>query len=170
MLGTELLDPDHTESAIERVSGLGLLDVQTVFARDKVTSQVRALAAGTGAFLGGYDGMVDGYEIHMGRTMLGPGLKNAFLINTRSGQEVNLPDGAENSAGTVWGTYIHGVFDTDGFRRHLINQLKRRKGLDVVEQEPGTKAVDRRQQGYDQLAALVRNSLDMHKIYQLLGI
>jgi len=170
MLGTELLDPDHTESSIERMAGLGLLEMQTIFARDKVTSQVRARVAGTGSLLGGYSGALEGYEIHMGRTDLGPGVKNAFQINTRSGKEVNLPDGAENAAGTVWGTYIHGVFDEDGFRRHIINYLKRRKGLDVMEHEQGISAVERREQGYDQLADLVRTNLDMIKVYQLLGM
>ena len=28
------------------------------------------------------------------------------------------------------GTYIHGVFDNDEFRRFIINQLRLRKGLD----------------------------------------
>jgi len=170
MLGTELSDPDRTESAVESMSGLGLLDMKTIFARDKVTSQVRARVSGAGELLGGYTGELVGYEIHMGRTDLGPGVKNAFLISTRSGKEVNLPDGAENAAGTVWGTYIHGVFDEDDFRRHIISLLKRRKGIDDMAHEPVVSAVARRQQGYDQLAELVRTSLDIKMIYHLLGL
>lgn len=170
MLGTELFDPDRTESAIENMSGLGLLDMKTIFARDKVTSQVRARVAGAGKLLGGYSGELVGYEIHMGRTDLGPGMKNAFLISTRSGREVNLPDGAEDAGGTVWGTYIHGVFDEDSFRRHIINLLKRRKGIDDMEHEPLVSAVERRQQGYDRLADLVRASLDIKMVYHLLGM
>ena len=169
MLGVELRDPEGAESGVESMSGLGLVDMKTVFARDKITTQVRAQVTGEGEFLGDYAGEVAGYEIHMGRTHLGPGVKNAFLIKQRSGLAVTLPDGGTAFGGNVWGTYIHGVFDDDGFRRHVINRLKRRKGLDVTEREPVTGALDRRQREYDRLARLVRNSLDMNLIYNLLG-
>ncbi|MCG8399988.1 MAG: cobyric acid synthase [Firmicutes bacterium] len=169
MLGMELSDPEGAESGVESISGLGLVDMKTVFARDKITTQVRAQVTGEGEFLGGYAGEVAGYEIHMGRTELGPGAKHAFLIKQRSGRAVTLPDGGTAFGGNVWGTYIHGVFDDDGFRRHVINRLKRRKGLDVTEREPETGALARRQREYDRLARLVRNSLDMNLIYNLLG-
>lgn len=170
MLGDELCDPEGTESGIERISGLGLLHMQTVFARDKVTTQVLAEVAGTGEFLGGYRGTVAGYEIHMGRTELGPGVKNAFVVRNRSGLAVELPDGAEGKNGSVWGTYIHGIFDDDGFRRHLINWLKQRKGLNISEQAPALSAVELRQREYDRLADLVRRSLNMKLVYELLDM
>ncbi len=31
------------------------------------------------------------------------------------------------------GTYIHGVFDNDEFRRFIINQLRERKGLQPLD-------------------------------------
>lgn len=170
MLGAELCDPEGTESGIERISGLGLIDMKTVFAREKVTTQVRARVSGEGEFLGDYRGEVVGYEIHMGRTELSPGVNNAFWVRTRSGLEVNLPDGAEASGGNVWGTYIHGVFDDDGFRRYVINRLRMRRGLDTSDSAPVISSWERRQREYDRLADLVRSNLDMKLVKKLLGL
>jgi len=169
MLGRELRDPDQTESGIEHMLGLGLLDMQTTFYQDKVTSQVQATVAGYSAWLGSYHQNLTGYEIHMGLTELGSGARPAFMIQTRSGQRVNLPDGAQNAAGTVWGTYIHGIFDNDAFRRQLIDMLKQQKGL-VAEGAAVISTTQRKQAGYDRLAELVRHSLDMPLIYRLLEL
>jgi len=169
MLGRELRDPAQTESGIEHMLGLGLLDMQTTFYQDKVTSQVQATVAGNSAWLGSYHQTLTGYEIHMGLTELGSGARPAFMIQTRSGLRVNLPDGAQNAAGTVWGTYIHGIFDNDAFRRQLIDMLKQQKGL-VSEGAMVTSTAQRKQAGYDRLAELVRQSLDMSLIYRLLDL
>ncbi|TYO97845.1 cobyric acid synthase [Desulfallas thermosapovorans] len=170
MLGRELKDPFKTESSIEHIPGLGLLDMQTTFAREKVTSQVQATVAGDGDYLGGFGGHLTGYEIHMGRTELGAQARPAFIIETRSGQQVDVPDGAQNAEGSVWGTYIHGIFDNDLFRRHLVNILKKKKGLDTEGQAAIISTEQKKQAGYDRLAELVRNSLDMGLIYRLMEI
>lgn len=131
MLGQELKDPDKTESEIEHIFGLGLLDMYTVFAREKVTSQVQASVAVGGKFLGSYGEPLTGYEIHMGRTKLGADARPAFVINTRSGCQVHVMDGAQSADGNIWGTYIHGIFDNDTLRRHLVDMMKKKKGLDT---------------------------------------
>jgi len=169
MLGKELNDPDKTESAVEHISGLGLLDMQTVFVREKVTCQVQASLAADSKFLGVYDEPLIGYEIHMGRTELGPAARPAFLINTRSGRRVDVPDGAQSADGQVWGTYIHGIFDNDAFRRRLIDMMKKKKGLNTEEQAASINSEQKKQAAYDQLAELVRNSLNMRLIYRLMG-
>ncbi|WP_449240579.1 cobyric acid synthase [Desulfoscipio gibsoniae] len=170
MLGQELKDPEKTESSIEHILGLGLLDMQTIFAKEKVTSQVKAVVVGDGAFLGGYGGPLTGYEIHMGRTELGTGARPAFIINTRSGRQVHVPDGAQSNEGTVWGTYIHGIFDNDAFRRQMINVLRKNKGLDTEGQAVIISTEQKKQAGYDRLAGLVRQSLDIQLIYRLMGL
>ncbi len=170
MLGRELHDPEKTESDIERMLGLGLLDMQTKFYREKVTSQVQATVSGESNFLGSYSWPLIGYEIHMGLTELGIGSRPAFMINIRSGCRVDVPDGAQNAAGTVWGTYIHGIFDNDAFRRHLINWLKKKKGLTTEGQASVINTEQKKQAGYDRLAELVRHSLDMQLIYHLMEL
>jgi adenosylcobyric acid synthase len=70
----------------------------------------------------------------------------------------------------VFGTYIHGVFDEDEFRRCLINNLRRGKGLEPRSAEGSMTAFEQRNRDFDKLAAVVRGSLDMEKIYRLLGL
>jgi adenosylcobyric acid synthase len=43
------------------------------------------------------------------------------------------PDGAQSPDGRVWGTYMHGLFDNDGFRLSLLNLLRREKGIMVLQ-------------------------------------
>ena len=170
MLGSELLDPEGTESNIQQLSGLGLLAMRTVFARDKVTSQVKAVINGGGEYLSGYAGDLTGYEIHMGRTELDQNLAHAFNIQTRSGLQVDVKDGAVSACGNVWGTYMHGIFDNDGFRRHLINILKRKKGILGEQSDQVITTLERRQRDYDRLADHVRANLNMKLVYSILGI
>jgi adenosylcobyric acid synthase len=171
MLGRELHDPLRTESGIPSIDGLGLLDIVTTFAREKVTTQVRAVACGPGPLLEGARGSeVTGYEIHMGRTSPGNGLAPVFEITHRFGESGITLDGAASADGRVWGTYIHGIFDNAGFRRKLINSLRTMKGLPPLEGPVSLSAWDQRQRDYDRLAGVVRGSLDMGKIYGMLGL
>lgn len=171
MLGRQLNDPDHTESEIPRIEGLGLLDISTTFYPEKITTQVEAEVAGEGRLLDGAQGCrIIGYEIHMGRTELADGTKPVFSVYNSSGREVSTPDGAVSRDGLVFGTYIHGIFDEDGFRRCLINNLRRGKGLEPLSVDGSMTALEQRNRDFDKLAAVVRGSLDMDRIYQLLGL
>ncbi|MDD4237148.1 MAG: cobyric acid synthase [Desulfotomaculaceae bacterium] len=171
MLGRELNDPLHTESDIPRIDGLGLLDTSTTFAPEKITTQVEAEVAGPGLFLcEASDSKITGYEIHMGRTELAPDVKPAFTIRARSGEKVFFPDGAVSRDGLAFGTYIHGIFDSDSFRRCLINTLRKRKGLEPLSASDTLPVHEQRERDFDKLAAVVRSSLAMEKIYSLLGL
>src|SRR5699024_9513820 len=94
MLGEWIEDPDGDEGAAgARVPGLGLLDVRTRFAADKVGRTSHGSALG---------GAVSAYEIHHGRGRLGDSVDQ-------------VPGGARD--GRVWGTMWHGCFEVDEFRR-----------------------------------------------------
>jgi adenosylcobyric acid synthase len=59
---------------------------------------------------------VAGYEIHLGQTR-GPDCGRPFLdFGGRS-------DGAGSADGLVAGTYVHGIFAADGFRRAFLADL-----------------------------------------------
>jgi adenosylcobyric acid synthase len=85
----------------------------------------------------GTNEIVRGYKIHMGRTDRGHAAPR-FRILCRLGRGTagvdidcdDNTDGAISDDGRIWGTYIHGVFDQPGFRRHWLNQLRQRKGLE----------------------------------------
>jgi adenosylcobyric acid synthase len=168
MLGREVRDPGHTESANDRVAGLGLLDAVTTFAADKITHQVTA-ACDANPFLGlaFTAGDLAGYEIHMGRTEFLAPAAPAFTITARSGNPVSERDGAVRGDGLVMGTYIHGIFDNDAFRRAVIGALRARKGLAPLTAVTDTRS--HKERSYDRLAAHVRAHLEMDLIYRLLG-
>jgi len=111
MLGRTIADPQGLEGASGTVAGLGHLAVDTVLAADKTTLAVTGRAAGTGERLAGY-------EIHLGRTE-GDDCARPFLLLDPDGR----PDGARSADGLVAGTYVHGVFASDGFRRAWLVSL-----------------------------------------------
>ena len=164
ILGRSILDPQGVESGKDGVLGLGLLDVVTTFAPEKRTSQVKAQVAADRGLLEGMKGQeLTGYEIHMGQTS-SKGDMGAFHIFETPKGTVDYFDGRLNTRGTVLGTYLHGLFHNSGFRKALLNGLRRRFGLP----EKQGSAVTEKEQQYDRLAQLVRHSLDMATIYQIL--
>lgn len=169
MLGQEIRDPYRTESDNERVDGLGLLDTVTTFAPEKITHQVTARCISHG-FLGlGYDETeLQGYEIHMGRTEFTGPVQPAFTITSRSGQPCYHDDGVVRPDGLVMGTYIHGIFDNDKYRRAVVNALRVRKGLAPLATVTDIQA--KKQANYDRLAEVVRKSLNMELLYRIMGV
>ncbi len=127
MLGRRILDPERVESAAGAVDGLGLLDAETTFAAGKRT--VRAVGEMLGSPAAGVLGPagtpVHGYEIHMGRTELGPGA--APLLRLHAAGEAGHLDGA--AAESVCGTYLHGLFDHPALRAAFLNTLRTARGL-----------------------------------------
>lgn len=61
---------------------------------------------------------VTGYEIHTGLSQ-GPALENPF-----SRLEDGAFDGAIAAGGRLIGTYLHGVFASDGFRSRWLERLR----------------------------------------------
>lgn len=171
ILGRELHDPLHTESDIDSMKGLGLLNTTTTFEPDKITTQVQAEVIGTGPLLSGAKGMrVTGYEIHMGRSEMGGGVVPAFRIFERSTREIDVVDGAVRSDGKVFGTYIHGIFDNDGFRRHIINLIRAQKGWSPLADREIVTVTEQRDRDFNKLAEVVRNSMNIEKLYQIMGL
>ena len=124
MLGRQVADPKGIEGPPGVAEGLGLLDVTTLMHQEKRLARVRAthLASGVG---------LKGYEIHIGATT-GPDCTRPFArIGDRE-------DGALSADGLVTGTYLHGLFADDTFRRHYLADLGATPGVQsydaVVEQ------------------------------------
>ena len=109
MLGHTIADPDGIEGAPGSVPGLGLLDVETVMTPEKRVTLTEARHAASGQ-------AAQGYEIHIGRT---EGPDRARPLFTVSG----APEGAISPDGRVMGSYLHGLFGADGFRRAFLQGL-----------------------------------------------
>ena len=151
MLGQALRDPGGVEQK-GSFEGLGLLPCETEFSGQKTRTR-RTAAAVAEPFSGA---ALEGYEIHMGRTET-----NGALPFCR------FSDGSADGAvqGNVFGTYLHGLFDTGELTVNLANWLAARKGIEIPAAEPGDRAAYRQRQ-YDLLADAVRQSIDMNAIYK----
>jgi adenosylcobyric acid synthase len=168
MLGKAIRDPLGMETAWGEIKGLGLLDVETILMKEKRTYQVKAIPLN--GFPTAPEEILQGYEIHMGETARGPDLRPAFKIIERLNQKVEIEDGAVSPDGMVWGTYIHGLFENDRYRRRFIESLKKQKGLSGIGNTENFEYTAFKERVYDGLAAALREALDVERIYRIIGI
>lgn len=167
MLGTRIADPFHTESDRDNIPGLGLLPVETTFAQDKRTAQVTGVCRDlpfAGVMISASS--LTGYEIHTGQTTC---CDPSYAHPIRTAAYGDTDDHAFSTAspdGLVWGTYMHGIFDNDEFRRQLLQALYCRSGQDGEVHTRQFRAD--REAAYDRLAAVVRESLDMQKLRRIM--
>jgi adenosylcobyric acid synthase len=168
MLGIEVRDPDHVESAAPATPGLGLLHVVTSLSREKTTVRVRGRVTETsGPFAGAAGAEIEAYEIHAGRTDVAEG-RRPFALLIRQGARVDdVMDGAVSAAGNVVGTYLHGLFANDGLRGALLAHLAARRGQVP---DPRWGAPSTATERYDRLADVVAASCDLSAIGKLVGI
>ena len=161
MLGKTINDPYQVESPEIVTAGLGLLNVETSFSRAKTTTQVKAMVVADRGLFAGLNGIeIIGYEIHMGQTR-SQNHPPVFQILAPQG-EVNVSDGAVAADGLVFGSYVHGLFHNTRFTQALLNRLCQIRGKSVA----ATSANNKDKQ-YDELAKLVRESLDMRQLYKI---
>lgn len=109
MLGRSVRDPLGIEGGLKEAEGLGLLDVTTEMAPEKIVRNSEAWSIE-------HEVPLSGYEIHLGVTQ-GP---DCARPPVRIG---NRPDGALSADGRVMGTYLHGLFGNDAYRRGLLTQF-----------------------------------------------
>ncbi len=103
MLGRTIADPEGIEGPAGSVAGLGLLEIVTEMVPEKRLTRVAGVHVASGEALAGY-------EIHIGRSE-GPDLARPFA------RVAGADEGAGSEDGLVAGTYLHGIFASDGFRR-----------------------------------------------------
>ena len=161
MMGKAVKDPYSVESSLKEAKGLGLLDVETILEKEKKTYQIKAIVNSSQLTI--HSSHINGYEIHMGETI---GSNKPFAIITkRSGVSVNIEDGAVSNDGKIWGTYIHGIFDNDGFRTIFLNNIRVGRGLP----EKGVIAFkDKKDDCIRVIAEAVRNGIDLQKLFAII--
>jgi adenosylcobyric acid synthase len=165
ILGREVRDPLGVEGEPGAEAGLQLLPVVTTLAGAKTTTQVEAEAPGRGD-----SGVLSAYEIHMGVTEAqGPG-HPAFEITSRNGQPQKVEDGWVSPDHRVWGTYLHGLFDNDAWRRVFLQELRQtRPGMDPAAPATSYETYENFQETQlDRLADLLRRHLDLAQIMAMI--
>lgn len=111
--------------------------------------------------------MISGYEIHMGVTRALSSRENE-KEETAIFLEDGRRDGLCRKDGLVFGTYLHGLFDNEEWTGKLLSRLAEKKGILWRSPEESRRAYKEKQ--YDRLARLVRENLDMKKIYEIMGL
>lgn len=156
MLGTRILDPGYVElllnSSSNSITGLGMIDIETTFYPEKQLAQKEVLHTPSGQY-------VKGYEIHHGISHL---KKGQVIIESTEGLL-----GASSKDERVWGTYLHGIFDADGFRQWFLNKLRKDKGLPVTDKAPSVYDIDA---SLNNLADVLRESMDIKLIKSIIGL
>ncbi|MFN2288741.1 MAG: cobyric acid synthase, partial [Chromatocurvus sp.] len=153
MLGTRLHDPHAIEGTYAPLAGLGLLPLDTCLEPEKTTVQTRCRHIPSGLEL-------TGYEIHHGRTSAGALQPLAY---NAAGELI----GGALRDGRGWGTYLHGLFDADPFRRWFIDKLRQRRGWPC---DGRIRACYDLEPAFDRLADTVRAALDMDALYRRMGL
>jgi adenosylcobyric acid synthase len=132
---------DEVESGAGLVPGLGLLPATVEFGTAKVLRLRQETADGE---------RVTGYEIHHG-------------VVTAAGGDP-FPGGC--SAGAIYGTTWHGIFESDGFRRALLRRVAAAAGRPF---EPGQVTFAQiREHKLDTLAGLIDAHLDTAALLDLI--
>lgn len=147
MLGGLLRDPNGVDGPAGEVEGLGLLDVQTEMMADKCVRPVEGRCAQTNL-------AVRGYEIHAGRT-IGSDLDRPMI------RLADRLDGARSADGKVEGTYLHGLFAADDFRRAWLNRIRPGATTETIDYDAG---VDR---ALDELADGLEAALDVERLFDM---
>jgi len=165
MMGRSVKDPLHTESALEEVTGLGILPMVTEFYPQKHTVQSKGTILSDRDFLKSCTGeTVVGYEIHMGRSIMDEGQMPLFNLTSNG---ISYSDGLQ--AGNAYGTYLHGIFDNDSLRTALLTWLwERRDRIRPVEATLSQSAL--RESAFNELADLVRQSVDIERVRAIMGL
>ncbi|MBC7303414.1 MAG: cobyric acid synthase [Nocardia sp.] len=129
--------------------GLGLLDLDIEFADPKIARQV----TGVGGSI-----PVHGYEIHHGR-----------VTRTADSAWLTIDGAPEGSAReAVWGTHVHGLLESDEFRRTWLTEVAARAGRTGFTVAPDTSVAAVRSAQLDLLADLVERHVDLAALDRLI--
>ncbi|NBJ16422.1 MAG: cobyric acid synthase [Dehalobacter sp. 4CP] len=164
MLGETLEDPFGVEEG-GSLTGMGLLDMKTIFSKQKTRTQVEGRFSQFDGVLAGLSSIrFHGYEIHMGVTETGD-VEPLTHIDIESGLQVQKMEGARKL--NVMGSYVHGIFDEEGVAVAIAECLLNKKGLDSTSLKRLSYKQYKEQQ-YDRLADEIRTHVDMAAIVNIL--
>lgn len=152
MLGKVINDPYEIESTDGQLSGLGYLDMETVIELDKNLTRKSGIHQLSGK-------KIFGYEIHHGISSV----TQAPVLHFDDGTICGQMEQSER----IWGCYLHGLFDSDEFRRWFIDNLRRKAGIQPIGKIIAPYNLEI---AFDRLAACVRENVDMDALYRLLKI
>ncbi|MEM8638630.1 MAG: cobyric acid synthase CobQ [Cyanobacteria bacterium P01_G01_bin.54] len=155
MLGQTIADPKGLEGEAGEQTGLGLLPLNTQITPNKVARQRYCTAQYPQPGL-----TVKGYELHQGRTTI---KATEDYLNLFDEAGLGIVDAAQS----IWGCYLHSIFDNGPWRRTWLNHLRQRRGLSALPTGISHYS-DQREDLLNQLAQVVDEHLDLTPILEAL--
>ena len=164
MLGEMLYDYDSVEHG-GSMKGIGILPIETTFEKEKTRTRVMGKVENIQGEFECLRGLnFEGYEIHMGKTIIKKD-NCEFSVITNTNTSLTANDGC--AANNIIGTYVHGIFDNIEFSTGIIKLLFERKGLNFDSVNTDN-AKQFKEKQYDMLADVIRKHMDMDFIYKIL--
>ncbi len=164
MLGRVITDPLGVEEG-GTLNGIGIFPMETIFQGDKTRTRVTGIFGEVDGVLKELSGVnLEGYEIHMGISKLEDGFPCLTLLQKTDERE-SVREGS--FSGNVYGSYVHGIFDKEEVAKTLIGCLAKRKGIHM-DQIAVMDYQKYKETQYDILADILREHLDMKKIYEMI--
>jgi adenosylcobyric acid synthase len=159
LLGQQIDDPQGLEGETGRWDGLKLLPIETTITATKITRQIE-----TTALLPQIGLLMTGYEIHQGIShRLDPNQTNDYEPFFPIFEQEDL--GLVDQAKSLWGCYLHGLFDNGPWRRSWLNGLRQRRGLPALPTGIGNYR-EQREEMLESLADFVAEYVDLAPILQ----
>jgi adenosylcobyric acid synthase len=167
MLGKDIEDPYDMEHSAT-MPGLDLLAIHTTMQPQKVTRISSGHLVMQSLFGQPIPSLrISGYEIHVGDTRYLKDAKPFAKLATES-NETSFFDGCVASDNHTFGTYLHGLFEDDSFRHTFLNAVRSFYSLTAASHLNNWKQA--REASLNRLTDTVRASLDMPKIFALVGL
>jgi adenosylcobyric acid synthase len=169
MMGQMIFDPEGIEGPAP-IRGLGLLPINTTMRPSKITLTGAGVLATKSLFDQPIENIsLHGYEIHVGETSyVGPTQPFAQLVRQTKESQESVADGCVSLDSRIFGTYLHGLFDGDDFRHAFIHAAR-----NFFHLAPPTELSNwgsKRQESFDRLANTVRESLDLPRLFEWVGL
>jgi len=159
MLGKSLEDPHKQESINDLSSfsykGMNLLPIKTTFGESKYNSQKEEIV------LWPQEESVKGFEMHYGRSNLIEN-QNCNIISLFNNSSLGWVLEKKDQS-FIGGTYLHGIFENDEWRRQWINKIRQKKGLKDLNPNEETNN-EKRERLLDLLADSFEKYINIEKI------
>ena len=160
MLGKSLEDPHKQESLTHLSSfsykGMNLLPIKTTFGEIKHNSQREEIV------LWPEEKSVKGFEMHYGKSNL-IGNKNMNIIALFKESSLGWVLEKKDKS-FIGGTYLHGIFENDEWRRQWINKIRHKKGLKNLNPDEGNNNNNKREKLLDLLADSFEKNINIEKV------
>ena len=158
LLGERILDPEHLEGNISEIDGLKLLPIETTLHSKKTLKRTEGI-------WNSLDQPVRGYEIHCGQSRF----TSIYCQSTIHLSQRSIPTANEGCLSkdlNIWGSYLHGLFDSGPFIQAFLHAIKPEFEIDQQDLFEDFQVITNRE--FDKLADFFEKHLAMEKLESIL--